>query len=146
MIRTLLLVAALAACSPAPEAKLEPQAASANAMTALPAETPSWATARAAGVDFRAVGQEPGWMLDIYTRGPMVLEWSYGEHRIALPLTEAQAADEGVTRYETRTEEHQVAITIRRAPCQDVMSGEAYPARVEVTVNGETLTGCGKSV
>jgi uncharacterized membrane protein len=146
----LVLAIALAACAqPAQNAQTpaasETPAAAPSAEAAL-AATASWAEARAAGIDFRAVGQEPGWMLDIYTRSRMRLMWDYGENSAEFPLTEPDTSQEGATRYEARAGGRTLVVTIRRFPCQDSMSGEAYPVTVEVVIDGRTLQGCGKSV
>ena len=151
-MRALMLALALAACAqPQPAATEAPDAEAATAETALTQEQalarmPAWDQARAAGVDFRAVGQEPGWMLDIYTETRMRLLWDYGERIADFPLTAPDTSQEGATRYETAQGGRRLTVVIRRAPCQDVMSGEPYPARVEVVIDGRTLQGCGKSV
>jgi uncharacterized membrane protein len=147
-----MLALALAACAPPQPAATEaPDAEAQTAETALTQEQalarmPAWDQARAAGVDFRAVGQEPGWMLDIYTETRMRLLWDYGERIADFPLTAPDTSQEGATRYEAAQGGRRLAVTVRRAPCQDVMSGEPYPATVEVVIDGRTLQGCGKSV
>jgi uncharacterized membrane protein len=159
MMRALLFVLALAACSqqtpadpaetPAPAAE-QPVAPSAEAAAATQAsnlaQMPTWEGARAAGVDFRAVGQEPGWLLDIYTRGVIKVVWAYGENYAAFAVVEPTHPQEGATRYEGHSDGRSLVVTIRRAPCQDAMSGEAYPSTVEVVIDGTTLNGCGRSV
>src|SRR5262245_2995997 len=152
-MRALMLALALAACGqPPPAADEAPTAAEApTTETALTQEQalarmPAWDQARAAGVDFRAVGQEPGWMLDIYAETRMRLVWDYGENTADFPLTAPDATQEGATRYETRLNGRALAVTIRRLPCQGAMSGAPYPATVEVFIDGRTLRGCGKSV
>lgn len=144
-MRMLVLALALGACAdrtivshpePAPG-----EVADVNAQAA-----PTWERARAAGVDFRAIGQEPGWLLDIYTQDRIVLEWDYGEQRAEFPLTEPTYPLEGAARYETQSNGHMLAVIIRRFPCQDAMSGEAFPASVEVSIDGRTLQGCGRTV
>ncbi|HYD86531.1 MAG TPA: hypothetical protein VEA80_03585 [Vitreimonas sp.] len=162
-MRAILLALALAACTQgeAPsseadggaEAPDQPQADAAATQTQQPitaqdalARMPSWEGARAAGVDFRAVGQEPGWILDIYTERRMRLVWDYGESAADFPLTPPTYPQEGATRYEAAQNGRTLAVTIRRAPCQDAMSGAPYPSTVEVVIDGRTLNGCGKSV
>ena len=151
-MRALILVLTLAACTAEPakqdpptEAPATTEAAAHGAQSAL-AQMPSWEGARAAGVDFRAVGQEPGWIADIYTQNRIVLLLDYGETLIELPRTEPTYPDEGATRYETQGGGHTARITIRRAPCADAMSGAPYPSTVEVVIDGRSLQGCGRSV
>jgi uncharacterized membrane protein len=142
-----LLAFALLACAPAEQAKAPEETPAAQAaVTDLPPVDPPWDGAHAAGVDFRAVGQEPGWLLDIYTQDRIVLAWNYSQSRAAFPLTAPQYPQEGATRYETSDGRHTLVITTRRFPCQDVMSGENFPATVEIVIDGTTLNGCGRSV
>ncbi len=149
-MRALVLILALAACSPAPatqeEAPTSSAAETASSPRAALADMPTWEGARAAGVDFRAVGQEPGWIVDIYTEGRIIALLDYGETRIEFPRPEPTYPAEGATRFEAQTDGHTLSITYRRAPCEDVMSGEPYPSSVEVVVDGRTLTGCGRNV
>lgn len=149
-MRALILMLALAACTAEP-VKQDPPAetpvtAEVNDVQAALAQMPAWDGARAAGVDFRAVGQEPGWIADIYTRNRIVLLLDYGETLIELPRTEPTSPAEGATRYETQGGGHRASITIRRAPCEDAMSGEAYPSTVELVIDGRALEGCGRTV
>ncbi|MEJ0060171.1 MAG: hypothetical protein WDM79_11580 [Terricaulis sp.] len=150
MYRVLIFAAALAACSPpaptpAPEA---PPAAETAAPAAAENETmdAAWAAARAEGIDFRAVGQEPGWMLDIYRENQIKLMWDYGEHEATFPLSPPNTSQEGATQYTAQADGHTLAVTIRRFPCSDAMSGQAYPSTVSVVIDGRTLEGCGRSV
>jgi putative lipoprotein len=123
-----------------------PQAPNETDQSANLARMPSWTDARAAGVDFRGVGQEPGWMVDIHARDRIVLLLDYGQRLLEFPLTEPVYPQEFATRYETQSNGSRLHITIRRAPCQDAMSGEAFPATVEIVIDGRTLSGCGRSV
>jgi uncharacterized membrane protein len=152
-MRALILVLALTACTaepvkqdPPPAAEVQTAEASANDVQSALAQMPSWDAARAAGVDFRAVGQEPGWIADIYTQNRIVLLLDYGETLIELPRSEPTYPVEGATLYETQGGGHTARITIRRAACEDAMSGEPYPSTVELVIDGRTLEGCGRSV
>lgn len=143
MLKTLsllVLAAALATCSPPAEQAETPPAQSADAVSeeAPPTEPPP------RGIEFRAVGQEPGWMLDI-TSIALDLTLDYGETHITLPAHAPRYPQEGVTRYESRDDAHTLTVTITRTPCQDSMSGAAYPARVSIMIDGRTLEGCGRS-
>jgi putative lipoprotein len=146
----------LAACSP-PSAKNgeAPETSQADRpdIEAAPARTPqeslaampSWETARAAGVDFRGVGQEPGWLLDIYTRGIVKFAWDYGDSYAEFAVVEPTHPQEGVTRYQASSDGRELVVTIHTAPCQDAMSGQPYPSQVEVTIDGRALNGCGRN-
>jgi len=154
-MRALLLALALAACgqgttptAEAPEVPTPQAEAAASPQTPQEALAlmPSPENARAAGVDFRAVGQEPGWILDIYTRGIIKFAWDYGEEYAEFAIAEPTYPQEGATRYEANSDGRALVVLIRRAPCQDAMSGQAFPSTVEVTIDGRTLDGCGGSV
>jgi len=152
-MRALILALALAACSQQTPAPAENAEAPASQMPAVEptavdnlAQMPAWGEARAAGVDFRGVGQEPGWLLDIYTAGSIKFVWDYGEGYAEFANATLTAPQEGATRYEANTNGVSLVVTVRRFPCQDAMSGEAFPSTVEVIVDGRTLNGCGRSV
>jgi len=141
-MRSLLFVLALAACSQPPEPEPAAPPAEISALDAMP----TWDGARAAGVDFRGIGQEPGWMIDIYTQDRIALLLDYGETLLTFPRSAPNTAQEGVTQYDASAEGRTLRVTIRRFPCQDSMSGEAFPATVEVNIDGRVLNGCGRSV
>lgn len=154
-MRFLLIAIAAAACSPQtqPSGEPQPSATSEQSPASAPqtneerlAQMPSWETARAVGVDFRGVGQEPGWLLDIYQREKIRFLWDYGDSLADFPLTEPSYPQEGATRYETQANGRTLVVTIRRYPCNDGMSGQPYPSTVEVVIDGRTLNGCGRSV
>lgn len=148
-MRALLVSLFLAACSqqaPPPEETSSTPAVETSAETSALTQMPSWEGARAAGVDFRGVGQEPGWMVDIYRQDRIVLLLDYGASIVTFPLTEPTAPQEGVRRYQSQTDGRALTLTIRRSPCQDAMSGEPFPATVEVAIDGRTLNGCGRTV
>jgi uncharacterized membrane protein len=150
MKRTLIVLCALLATACADETTKIESAAQAPVATqsATPnlQSMPSWENARTAGIDFRAVGQEPGWMLDLYTDGRAALVWDYGEKGAAFTRGALSDPQEGASQYDASEGGHTLRVVRRRFPCQDAMSGEAYPARVTVTIDGRTLEGCGKSV
>lgn len=148
-MRALILAAVLGACTaqPAKQEQTPPSAeAAATTTESALAQMPAWDGARAAGVDFRAVGQEPGWMIDIYAQDRIVALTDYGQMMIEFPRPEPTYPVEGAMLYEAQGGGHTLSITVRRAPCEDAMSGEAYPSTVDVVIDGRTLNGCGRSV
>lgn len=150
-MRVLILAFLAAACSqaertPPPEEAPAAQSAAESGQQANLARMPAWGEARAAGVDFRGVGQEPGWMIDIYQQQRIVLLLDYGETIAEFPLPEPSYPVEGTVTYDAQVDGRVLSVSIRRFPCQDSMSGENYPATVEVTIDRRTLSGCGRSV
>lgn len=92
-------------------------------------------------VPFKAVGNEPGWTLDIgATRMRLVAD--YGATKAEVPLP-AAVRIEGGRRYEARTEAHALVVTIFDRVCADTMTGMPRPATVEVSFDGRLLKGCG---
>lgn len=97
------------------------------------------------GYDFRAVGQEPGWSLDLRRRdGWLHLTLDYGRTRLAAAATPAATEPGGATVYTARTDVHELRVRIEPERCRDVMSGEAFPARVVLSVDGREYRGCGR--
>jgi membrane-bound inhibitor of C-type lysozyme len=106
-----------------------------------------WEHAKLNGVSFRAVGNEPGWHLEIYTGERIVLVTDYGESRLEFAAPDP-VSDQGArtTTYRVQDEEHDLTILIEGRPCQDTMSGEEFSAAVTVTLDGKTLSGCGRAL
>lgn len=106
---------------------------------------PGWRDAKARGVRFRAVGQEPGWILDVREDGAMDIEADYGEAIYHLPPVDPEV-DRGAGRsvYRVETEAHRAAIVIDDEPCRDVMSGWPYESTVSMTLDGREYRGCGR--
>jgi putative lipoprotein len=109
-----------------------------------PARTP-WEEARLRGVDFRALGNEPGWQLEIENGRRMVLVTDGGANQLstAAPPPAVDAARRQWT-YRAGADGREVEVVVQQAPCADAMSGEPFPYRVTVTLDGDSLTGCGR--
>jgi uncharacterized membrane protein len=105
-----------------------------------------WEEAKLRGVDYRALGQEPGWQLEISSRG-FLLVTGYGEDRVEFPYVEPQVNQaERTTRYTSQLNGEAIDITIKGEECSDSMSGETFSSKVEVSWRGETLRGCGRAL
>jgi uncharacterized membrane protein len=102
-----------------------------------------WSDARARGVDLRAIGQEPGWYLEIDHGTSMRVVYDYAERQASLPAPEPVTSGRTTT-YDAETSEHRVRVIVDERPCSDVMSGEAFPCTVTVEIDGRTLRGCGR--
>jgi uncharacterized membrane protein len=111
-----------------------------------PGTTP-WEDARQRGVDFRAIGQEPGWFLEIYEGNRTLIALDYGERRMTVRTPEPERDRDGSrTFYRVAIPPDRVVIEIRDEPCEDIMSGERFEATVVVTVDGEEFQGCGRAL
>jgi len=109
-----------------------------------------WIRARERGVTFRAVGQEPGWLLDVYDTGDaparLDLQTNYGEETYAFAAAERSDDEDGRAVYRAASGATSVEVTIEDGLCHDTMSGEEFEAAVTVRVNGATYTGCGRAL
>lgn len=102
-----------------------------------------WGKARERGVAFRAVGNEPGWWVEVDHGDSPALRalLDYGERNIVVTQTQGISSTPG---FGGRTADGTDAVLrIRREPCSDDMSGEALEAHAELTVGDKTYEGCG---
>ncbi len=130
------LLVGLAACTAAPEAPEPPERS-----TEWP-DAP-WEEARRRGATFRAVGNEPGWYVEVFADS-LVLAASYGEevYRFTEVTTSPAGAEPFV--YRAASEGHALTVTHSAAPCRDAMSGQPFETTATVTLDGQTFRGCGR--
>jgi uncharacterized membrane protein len=102
-----------------------------------------WTQARLRGVAFRAVGQEPAWVLDVGPDHVLNLITDYGERTLVMPA-EPPVTHNGDTTYRAVTNHHDLTVMIQAAPCADIMSGETFRWSVRIILDGIALTGCGR--
>ncbi|MEZ0470287.1 MliC family protein [Luteimonas salinilitoris] len=102
-----------------------------------------WDAAAARGVRFRAIGQEPGWLLEVGggDRPTLTAQLDYGERFIEVENAEPRADDDGFEG--TATDGTVVRLDIEREACADPMSGEPFEASVRLQVGKRTYAGCG---
>ena len=95
--------------------------------------------------DFRAVGQEPGWQLEIRMGSEMRFTYDYGQGSAVTPAARAVLdARTGTRSFHARTEANDLRVEIVPVKCEDAMSGKPYPATVTVTLNERSFRGCGE--
>ena len=104
-----------------------------------------WGDARRRGVEFRAVGQEPGWYLEIDDGRSLRLVYDYMERQATTPAP-TRKRSEGRIVYEASSQSDRVTVVSEDRPCNDIMSGDPHPRTVIVTVNGLDLHGCGRDL
>jgi hypothetical protein len=94
--------------------------------------------------DFRAVGQEPGWLLEIRHAREMRLITDYGADTAVtlVPPTETDSTT-GARAYRAAAGARDLQVLIQPTACNDVMSGESYETTVTVTLDGHAYHGCG---
>jgi uncharacterized membrane protein len=105
--------------------------------------TSVWQKARLRGVSFRAIGQEPGWLLEIATGTEILLVLDYGQSRTSYAYVEPEDSPE---LRQTRYRIGGLVILIEEKHCQDTMSGEEFAATVTISINDRRLSGCGRAL
>ena len=104
-----------------------------------------WHKAKLRGVAFRAIGQEPGWLLEITNGVEILLVTDYGETRSNMPYVEpVEYQEERLTQFVL--DAYDTIIEIRGVPCQDVMSGEEFEVSVTIKQSDRELQGCGRAL
>jgi len=106
-----------------------------------------WEDAKLSGVDFRAIGNEPGWNLEIIMRDRIVFVGNYGQNRYEF-ITTGPSIDQQArtTVYEVQNDTHEMSVIIVGRRCRDTMSGEAFETTVTVILDGKKYQGCGKAL
>ena len=103
-----------------------------------------WEHARLSGVDFKGVGNEPGWSVEIRDRH-IDLEYDYGTRFLSGGLSAPPQLDTaGPIDMEAEIDGALLLVTIRRTPCNDTMSGERFESAVTVRLDQRELHGCGR--
>lgn len=104
-----------------------------------------WEHAKLNGVDFRAVGNEPGWNMEISNKRDILLITDYGQHTYQFKSSTIKSEPhDKTTAYSASNDNDVVEVVITGTPCQDSMSGERFSSTVSVIINGKRYTGCGK--
>ena len=106
-----------------------------------------WEDAKLRGVRFRAVGNEPGWHLELMPGRHIHFVHDYGQKEVLTPMPQPVTfAKENKTVYRAQTEAHTLKVTILGEPCNDTMSGEAFASKVMVVLDGKMFRGCGRAL
>lgn len=90
---------------------------------------------------FRAVGNEPGWRLDVTAAG-LSLSMDYGERRVFAPSPLVIDAA-GARSYQAMSAGGELSVLVFDRRCVDSMSAMNHPNTVEVRWQDRVLRGCG---
>jgi len=102
--------------------------------------------AKLRGADFRAVGNEPGWALEI---GPdaLFLVTDYGRTRLEFRVASPEVSQAGrIAVWRAEADGQALEARVEGRPCQDSMSGEGYESTVRLVLNGGVMHGCGQAL
>jgi putative lipoprotein len=129
---------------PADDARLETGMGSHDDCRGVRAGTP-WEEAALLGIEFRAIGQEPGWALDLGPGRWLRFTGDYGEMRVLVAApAPVRDSSSGMLTYRVRAGMDTLVVTTLATPCQDVMSGEAFSHEVTVRIGSLQFSGCGR--
>lgn len=102
---------------------------------------------RLAGVDFRAVGHSPGWILSIRDHHSIELLADGGTRDYTFPyVAPAARSPNGVKHYLTAVPGHRLRIAIHPGGCAPDSGLGAAGRKVVITLDGHTLRGCGAAL
>ena len=95
-------------------------------------------------VSYRAVGQEPGWLLEIIHGKYFYISSNYGELVKTYPYVEPTIDfEKGTKIYQV---DKGIVIKLTDKTCTDSMSGDVYSTSVSMKFNSRHLKGCAKVV
>jgi uncharacterized membrane protein len=104
-----------------------------------------WAAARRRGAAFRAIGQEPGWTVELWPGEEMILALAYGEDTLRVATGEGERGREaGSVVYRGESAGRHATVTLQERVCHDTMSGVPAPVSVLAQVDGRRYSGCGR--
>jgi len=106
-------------------------------------ESASLQDARARGVDFRAAGQEPAWLVELKLDDHITAMLDNGATSLLVPTPGVETASDGTEVYDATTDTDHLVLSIKSRVCVDPMNGESHPSTVNLTVNDRSYQGCG---
>jgi len=101
--------------------------------------------ARSEGVLFRAVGNEPGWILEISSDKEVLFLTNLGQDRTDFKIIE-KFSEHGSTEYKMRSKHNFLLVRIEKRRCQDTMVDKVYESTVYINFDGVYMMGCGKAL
>ena len=144
--RSLLLIGAivLSACTPDKPPSSETVPTAVEPSPPATAQASPWEQARARGITFRGVGNEPGWLVEVGAGETPALhvELDYGERKIDLAHAQRLSGAPGYTG--TASDGVEVGLQLQHGDCSDGMSDQTYPVSARLSVGDKTYAGCGR--
>jgi uncharacterized membrane protein len=100
------------------------------------------------GTMFHGRGNEPGWTVSLPSDAPELdLLLDHGARRLSLPYRVTRLDnDAGRVILESGRADRPFRLRLEAAACFDDMSGEPFPVRVSLEIDGETYRGCGQGI
>ncbi|MBT7719078.1 MAG: MliC family protein [Halioglobus sp.] len=104
-----------------------------------------WEDARRRGVDFRAVGNEPGWHLEVRGDQHLLFVGDYGATKIMFSNVQT-TEDREQLHYLSQDDDNSINVTVIESACIDTMKGDQFPYNVQVQLNDRNYQGCGRTL
>lgn len=109
------------------------------------AEEDPWEKAREDGIVFRAVGNEPGWLIEVAQDDSIKFINHSGEMEIKVPVDDIWFGPDGEDRiYYVENEVIPFQLIVMKKRHEDTMSGEVFPYQARVIFPEKSYTGGGK--
>ena len=96
-------------------------------------------------VAFRAVGNEPGWVLEIISDKKVLFITNLGQDKTHFEVIE-KFSDYGSIEYKMRSENNILHVRIENRRCQDTMFERVYESTVYINFDEVNMKGCGKAL
>jgi len=104
-----------------------------------------WEMAKEDGVQFRAVGNEPGWLIEVRDDEKIKFVNDYGSLEIKAPVDDLWLGPAGEDKiYYVENDVIQFQVIIMKKRFQDNMSGEVFPYQVRVVFPNKSYVGGGR--
>lgn len=94
--------------------------------------------------DFRAIGNRPAWLLEIYDAYGARLVIANGAQVWMYPAPEKSIRDQQVV-YVAEGSEHVMRVTLSPQNCIDTITGEVFGYQATVELDNQRLRGCGEA-
>ncbi len=97
------------------------------------------------GVAFRAIGNEPGWILEISSDKEVLFLTNLGQDKTYFEVID-KFSEHDSTEYKMRSKQNFLLVRIEKRRCQDTMVDRVYESTVYINFDGVYMKGCGKAL
>ncbi len=107
----------------------------------------AWEDAKLNGVDFRATGSTPDWILELTLDGDMQLVTGADHKHYDFTTPEPVIIESArKTLYSAQNKSHQIIVELNGKPCRDPVTGETREVTVNISLDDRHLKGCGSAL
>lgn len=102
-----------------------------------------WDLAQLAGVEFRAIGHQPDWVLEMGSQTGVTFMSESTGGRQAFPWGKPEQQGDSAV-WNLRGHDDMLTVLIAKRACVDSLSDQSFQASVTVILGGKTFQGCGR--